>query len=418
MSLSDKVARLSEKIASLAEKLAPLTGKIAHLNTLLGSDRLDSGRFLIWSSVLALGGFLLWAAWAEIDQITRAPASVIASSRNQLIQAPEGGVIESLWVKEGDSVKKGQLLASFDKTKVEASYLESRAKAAALKAAAARLHAEVFGGKLNFPVELAGYPQLRDTQRALFGKRQTALNEEIGALHKSLELVDAELQMNLPLLKNGDVSKAEVFKLQRQVAEVQALITNKRNKYFQDAQAELSKAQEELAGVEQILAQRKDFLDHTEIKSPMDGIIRNIRITTLGGVARQGEEIMQIVPLEDDLLIEAKVKPADIAFVKPGLPATVKMDAYDYSIYGSLQGVVSYISADTLSEETRSNEPPYYRVQIKTKGRAFSGRKAGEAIENQPGMTATVEIKTGSNTILRYLTKPVTKTISESMSER
>lgn len=396
----------------------PKIAKSSYLNILLGGDRNDSGRFLIWSSALVLGGFVLWASWAEIDQITRAPGSVISSSRNQLIQAPDGGVLQSLLVREGDSVKKGQLLANFDKTKAEASYLESRAKAAALKAAALRLQAEVFGGALNFSSDLADYPQLRDTQKALFAKRQTALNEEIAALRKSLDLVEAELQMNLPLLKNGDVSKAEVFKLQRQVAEVQAAITNKRNKYLQDTQAELSKVQEELAGVEQILAQRKDLLEHTEIRSPMDGIIRNIRITTLGGVARQGEEIMQIVPLEDDLLIEAKVKPAEIAFVKPGLPATVKLDAYDYSIYGSLHGTVSYISADTLSEEARSNEPPYYRVQIKTKGHNFSGRKAVESIQIQPGMTATVEIKTGSNTILRYLTKPVTKTISESMGER
>jgi adhesin transport system membrane fusion protein len=150
----------------------------------------------------------------------------------------------------------------------------------------------------------------------------------------------------------------------------------------------------------------------------MDGVVRNVRITTRGGVARPGEEIMQIVPVEDDLLIEAKVKPADIAIVKPGLPTTIKLDAYDYTIYGSLQGTVSYISADTLSDETRNvNEPPYYRVQVKTKASDIA-QHAARRIEIQPGMTASVEIKTGSNTVWKYLTKPITKTLTESLGER
>lgn len=377
-----------------------------------------SGRVLIWSSVLALGGFAFWASWAEIDQITRASGQVISSSRNQLIQASDGGVLEEIYVKEGAQVKKGQLLAKFDQTRTESAYLESKAKAAALKATLARLHAELFGGEIKFPSDLANYAEFKQNQTTLFVKRQSALNEEIEAYRKSLGLIKEELDMNLPLLKTGDVSRAEVLKLQRQVAEMQSQITNKKNKYLQDSQAEMSKAQEDLAGVEQILAQRKDQLAYTNIKAPMDGVVRNVRMTTRGGVARAGEEIMQIVPIDEDLIFEAKVKPADVAFVKPGLSATMKIDAYDYTIYGSLNGTVSYISADTLSEEARStNEQPYYRVQVKTKGRNFIGHNS-ERIELQPGMTATIEIKTGSQTVLRYLTKPITKTISESLGER
>jgi adhesin transport system membrane fusion protein len=166
------------------------------------------------------------------------------------------------------------------------------------------------------------------------------------------------------------------------------------------------------------MASRKNQLEHTEVTSPMDGVVRNIRITTRGGIARPGEEIMQIVPMDDDLLIEAKVKPADIAFVKPGLPATIKLDAYDYTIYGSLQGTVTYISADTLNDETRNtNEPPFYRVQVKTKASDIA-LHAAKRIEIQPGMTASVEIKTGNNTVWRYLTKPITKTMTESLAER
>jgi len=376
-----------------------------------------TGRMLIWGSALAVAGFLLWAQWAELDQITRANGQVIASARNQVIQVPEGGVLDDLPVREGAPVKRGQLLARFDKTKAEAGYLESAAKAAALKGSVARLHAEVFGGEPKFPPELAQYPEFRANQLALFNRRQAAVREEVAALEQSLALVKAELDMNMPLLNTGDVSRAEILKLQRQIADIQGQITNRRNKYLQDSQTELGKAQEDLAGVLQIVAQRKEQLGFTEVRSPMDGIVRNVRLTTLGGVARPGEEIMQIVPVDDDLIVEAKVKPADIAFVKPGLPATVKLDAYDYTIYGVLEGVVSYISADTLNEDVRGTDQPYYRVQIKTSGKDLVGRN-NERILIQPGMTAMVEIKTGRKTVLRYLTKPITKTLAESMGER
>jgi adhesin transport system membrane fusion protein len=371
---------------------------------------------LLWSSVATIAGFLYWANWAELDTITRASGQVIVSSRNQVIQAPDGGVLESMLVKEGDTVKRGQVLFRFDQARASAGHQESLAKAAALRATVARLQAEVFGNQPRF-ADLAGFPELRANQIALFKRRQSAIQEEVSALESSLALVKTELDMNLPLLKNGDVSRAEVLKLQRQVADIQGQITNRRNKYFQDAQADLSKAQEDLESVEQILAQRREQLAYTEVHAPMDGVVRNVRLTTQGGVAKAGDEILQIVPLEDDLIVEAKVRPADIAFVKPGLPATVKLDAYDYSIYGSLQGTVSYISADTLNEETRAGDMPYYRVQVKTRDRNLSSR-TNERIDVQPGMTASVEIKTGSQTVLRYLTKPITKTLDESLGER
>jgi adhesin transport system membrane fusion protein len=165
------------------------------------------------------------------------------------------------------------------------------------------------------------------------------------------------------------------------------------------------------------LTQKKEQLDRVELKAPMAGIVKNVRITTLGGVIKPGEEVMQIVPVGDDLMIEAKVRPSDIAFLKPGLNAIVKIDAYDSSIYGNLDGKVTYISADTIIEESRSGEQTYYRIQIQTQGKRFSGRP-NENLEIQPGMTANVEIITGSNTVLSYLLKPVTKTLKESMKER
>jgi len=376
-----------------------------------------TGRLLIWASAVAIVGFVLWAAWAELDQITRASGQVIASSRNQVIQSPEGGVLAEMLVREGDAVKRGQLLARFDKTKAESGFMEGQSKAMALMATVSRLNAEVFGGKPKFPPELDDYPEFKANQLALFNKRQSAVNDEVSALTKSMKLIKEELEMTMPLLKTGDVSRSDVLRLQRQVVDIEAQITNRRNKYLQDSQTELNKAEEDLAGVTQVVKQRKEQLDYTEIRSPMDGVVRNIQLTTLGGVAKPGEEIMQIVPVDDDLIVEVKVKPADIAFVKPGLPATVKLDAYDYSIYGSLDGKVTYISADTLNEAVRGNDQPYYRVQIKTSIRNLVGKKS-ERIDVQPGMTATVDIKTGRKSVLNYLTKPITKTMSESMGER
>jgi len=375
-----------------------------------------ASRLLLWASVATVAGFLAWANWAELDTITRATGQVIASSRNQVVQSPDGGVLEAMLVREGDTVKHGQVLFRFDQTRAGAGAQESQAKAASLRAAVARLHAEVFGGEPRFAGR-AGFSEARENQLALFKRRQAAIKEEIAALEGSLALVKSELDMNLPLLKSGDVSRAEVLKLQRQVADVQGQITNRRNKYFQDAQADLAKAQEDLESVEQVLAGRREQLTYTEVRAPMDGVVRNVRLTTQGGVAKPGDEILQIVPLEDDLIVEAKVRPADIAFIKPGLPATVKLDAYDYSIYGSLQGTVSYISADTLNEETRAGDMTYYRVQVKTRDRNLTSRKK-ERIDIQPGMTASVEIKTGRQTVLRYLTKPITKTLDESLGER
>ena len=381
------------------------------------SRDLRRSRLTLWTTAFALIVFLVWADFAVIDQITRAPGQVIASQRSQVIQSQDGGTIEQLLVKDGDTVDRGQVLVRLEKARSEASYLEARAKSAGLTATVARLRAEVFGGEPVFPPMLANYPQFRDNQLVLFRTRKSAIEEEVSALETLVGLAQRELEMTQPLLKTGDVSRTEVLRLERQVAEVSAQITNKRNRYFQDAQAELSKALEDLAGIEQTMAQRITQVDQTELKAPLHGVVKNVRITTRGGVIRPGEEVMQIVPLEDDLLIEARVMPADIAFIKPGLSATVKIDAYDYTIYGDLPGKLTYISPDTLTEDLRQGEQPYYRVRVRTDGRRFSGRP-NEDLEIQPGMTATVEIRTGSNTVLKYLTKPVVKTLSEALRER
>lgn len=390
----------------------PVAGRFApkKASSLLGL------RLVVWISFLVLVLFGFWANWAVLDQISRAQGSVIASTKTQVIQSMDGGTIQELLVKEGDTVDAGQLLLKFDKTRPEAGYLEARAKAVALKATVARLQAEVLGTPLKFPADVKLYPEFIQGQTMLYKKRQSAIREDIDAINRMIVLVQKELSMTEPLLKSGDVSFTDVLRLQRQVVEMQSQVTNKRNKYFQDSQAELGKAQEDLAGVEQNLAQRKSQLDLTALRAPVHGVVKNVRITTLGGVIRSGEEVMQIVPLEDALVVQAKVSPTDIAFLKPGQKVTVKIDAYDYTVYGDLSGTLTYISADTLSEDLRQGEQPYYRVLVRTTGRQFSGSK--ENLEIQPGMTATIEVKTGQRTVLQYLLKPITKTLTQSLGER
>lgn len=375
-----------------------------------------AARVLLWTAVLIVVAMAAWAQWAQLDIITRAPGQVIASSRNQVVQAPDGGVLDAMLVKEGMRVQRGQVLFRFEQTKAQASLQESQGKAAALRGAVARLQAEVLGTEPAFK-GLEGFPEVVRLQRSLFERRRAAFQEEVAAIRNSLALTEQELDMNLPLLKSGDVSRAEVLKLQRQVAELKGQITNRRNKYFQDAQTDLAKNQEDLDSVLQILAQRREQLAYTEVHAPMDGVVRNVRLTTTGGVARAGDEVLQIVPLDDDLLIEAKVRPGDIGFLKKGQQATVKLDAYDYAVYGALAGEVSYISADTLQEDTRQGEQAYYRVQVRMRRDKLGGKGAGQ-LDIQPGMTGQVEIKTGQQTVWRYLTKPIVKTLHESLGER
>ena len=381
-------------------------------------SRGDGGsRVVLWASLLSLVVAVGWAAVSEIDQVTRATGKVIASSRSQVVQAVEGGVLETLNVREGDAVQQGQLLAVLDKTRLNAQFQESRAKAVALGAQVARLKAEVYGTPLQLSADLRDYPDIAAAQTALLRKRLDALAEDLAALERSADLVRRELALNEPLLATGDVSEVDVIRLRRQLSDLQAQMTSRRNKQFQDAQAELARAEDELASVRQNVAQREDALSRTELRAPLAGTVKNVRVTTLGAVLKSGEELLQIVPAGDDLVVEVRIRPQDIAHLKPGLPAQVKIDAYDYTIYGMLDGTLSYISPDTLEEGLRANEQPYYRGLVTTRGLQFRKRPQ-EALEIQPGMTASVDIVTGRNTVLRYLTKPLIKTVDGAMGER
>lgn len=378
--------------------------------------KVGRSRMSIWIALVGVTVLIIWASFAKIDQVTRAKATVIASARTQEIQASEGGVLTELAVVEGQEVKAGQLLVVLEEERAKAAVDNSASKTAALKAKLARLNAEIFEKPLIFTQDVKDYPEYVQNQTALYNRRRQAINEDVSSLEKMLVLAKRELSMNEPLLTYGDVSQADVIKLRRQVADIEAQINNKRNKYFEEAQAEMTKAQEELDTELEQLRDRLQVLDEKRLLSPTEGKINNINVTTIGGVVKPGEVIMQILPTSSDLIIDAKVSPADIAYIKEGQDATVKLDAYDYSIFGAMTGTVNYISPDTLMEKTPKGEEPYYRVLIVITGAEFKGRE--DKIVIKPGMTASVDIKAMERTVLSYLTKPITKTLSEGLGER
>ncbi|SEL06522.1 membrane fusion protein, adhesin transport system [Roseateles sp. YR242] len=371
-------------------------------------------RLTVFALVAALGAGVFWASQAEIDEVTRTTGKVMASSRTQVIQAADGGVVQQIFVQEGNAVKRGDLLVQLDDTKSQAALADSSQKAAALQASLARLRAETLGT----PYQGGGEGSFAIIQRRLYERRRTALDEDVAVLSKSARLANEEVKLNEPLFKSGDISAAEFLRLQRTANEANGQVTTRRNKFLQDAQAELAKTEEDLASVQQVLEDRRGAVAHTQLRAPQDGVVNLITLTTVGAVLRPGDEIMQLLPTGDDLIIECRLKAADIGFVRPGMPANIKLDAFDYSIFGTLQGAVTYISPDALTERSPQGvEVPYYRTHIRITAKRFKGEQAN-TIKMQPGMTATAEIITGRHTVLDYLLKPVKKTLSESMGER
>jgi len=361
--------------------------------------------------------FIIWSKQASLEQIAHAKGNVIASAKTQSIQTAIDGVINKVLVKEGEKVKQGQELIVLDKIQTQAAYDASFAKVAALNATLARLKAEVYGIPLVFSEDVKQYPEFVTTQTALFQRRQKALNDEIGVHKESLALVQDELKLTTSLLKTGDIGTVEVNKLKRQIIDLKGQITNKQNKYFQDSQTDLTKTEEDLSTKLQELEDKKATLEHSSITAPIDAIVKNIVITTQGAKVKPGDVILELVPSNDKLIVEAKINPKELSFIKLGQRAAIKLDAYDYSIYGIFHGNVSYISPDALTEKTQKGEEFYFRVQVELDTKELVA-KNGKKIEIAPGMTAEVDIVTGDRTVFDYFTKPIVKTIAESFKER
>lgn len=370
---------------------------------------------IIWCFLLLIVALLVWSYFASIVEVSKGTGKVIPTSREQVIQSLEGGILSELYVREGDIVEEGQTLAQLDLTKTEATVEESATRYRAFLANVARLLAEVNQTELVFPDELAPYPSLIRAETRLYETRKLALEESLLGLQEVLGLVEKELTLTQALARQGAASNVEVLKLQRQVSDLKLKITEKRSEYMVGAREELGKAQAEAESLESVIRGRSDSLSRLALRSPVRGIVKDVTVTTRGGVLPPNGELMQIVPLGDQLLIEARISPRDIAYIHPGQEAKVKITAYDYSIFGGLDGVVTIISPDTIQDEVKP-EVFYYRVFIRTEIDSLTD-KNGQAFSIVPGMIATVDIRTGEKTVFDYLMKPFGR-VKDALRER
>lgn len=377
------------------------------------------GLWLAWVLSGVFLCFVVWASTFEIDEVTRASGEVIASRRVQVIQSVDGGVLSALYVREGDQVRAAQVLARQDPTRVAANMGETEARLFALRARSARLKAEVTAeGMPLFPkAPNATAAEQRRVEQALFVQRRAGLQEDLRTLQVGLDLARKEMQLVEQLAANGDASGSELMRVQRAANEAEARLLGRKNKFLEDARQELAKVEDEIAQLSQVMTRRTQEHEDTVFRANGPGIVKNIRVTTVGGVLRAGDELMQIVPLGDELIVEAKVRPADIASVRPGLPATIRFDPFDYTVHGSVAGQVVYVSADSMKKDTGRGEEIHYRVHVKPDAYPVVS-SSGKTLEILPGMTVQADIRTGQRSLMAYLLKPIRKTLSESLGER
>ena len=412
------------------------------------------GRMILWATMLLFVIFIIWAAVSEVEQVTRGQGKVIPASQIQVIQNLEGGILAELHVKVGDTVTKDQLLLRIDQTRFISSVEQNQAKSGANRAKAARLKAEADGSS-TFSAPPDTPAQIVASERALFESRKAELRQSIDVkqeqinqrlnelkeqntrlreLSKTYELYQKEIRLTKPLVGTGAVSEMEVLQLERKAGEMQGEIETIKQSIpriqskieeSRSAMRELklnfsNKAKTEYNEVAAQLGEDsassmalQDRLDRTMVKSPVNGTVNRILVNTIGGVIQPGMSLMEIVPTEGTLLIEAKIKPADIAFLRPNQKAMVKFSAYDYTIYGGLEAKLEQIGADSITDEKKES---YYLVSLRT-DKNYIGTKE-KPFPIIPGMIATVDILTGKKTILAYLLKPILKAKSMALRER
>ena len=364
----------------------------------------------IWLSAISVWAFILWASFAWVDEIVRADGEFVSSSRPQIIQNLEGGILSALLVKEGEEVMQGDVLARLHGTMFQSSVDDIEDQITALEIRRLRLEAELAGASgFDVPAIFAeSNPAILASERSLLRARQQDFVSRRDGAKRILDQAATELKLMENLYANKVVALIEVTQARKTYADAKL----KHDEFV--TQTELARAEEfsetlkELATLKQNLKASTDQLQRTVLVSPVRGVVNKLSITTIGGVVRPGEEILQIIPIEEELLVEAKVAPENIANIRPGQEATIKLSAYDYTIYGTIKGRVDVISADTFKEERDPDGESHYKVTVRVDPMSLSDRQS--MIDLRPGMQAQVELMTGEKTVLQYLLKPLYKT--------
>jgi adhesin transport system membrane fusion protein len=396
-------------------------GDAAFMSGVRAAQVVESAPHVTWVLYLmaaALASALTWAAVARVDEVTKADARVVPEGREQVIASLEGGILRELFVKEGEQVEEGQDLAELDPTRFKTQQAEGAAKILAMKAQIARLTAEAYNRPLVFPPEVEAVPDVAQGERDSYLARKRANDDALGSNQRGMDMLRRELQMSEAMSAKGLLSEVEVLHLRRQVNEMSLQSEDRINRFRQDASSELTKLRTDLAALQEQQAGRQDVLERTMIKSPVRGIVKNIRINTLGGVIGGGAPIMEIVPIGRQSLIEARVKPGEIGFLQVGQTAKVKLAAYDFAIYGAVDGKIESISPDALGDPERavgSADPTYYRVMLRVDNNTL--HEKGKTLPLLPGMTGSVEVRIGERSVLNFLLRPMLKS-KEAFRER
>jgi len=376
----------------------------------------SKGRILLWLMIVAIITVVVWSYFAQLDEVAIGEGKVVPSKRAQLIQNLEGGIVAELAVKEGETVEEGQILAHLDPVQARTNIEEITARIIPLKARAARIIAELNDADdITFPDDLSGQGEVMQRQRMQFQVNRRAFKENIENLNKQLEIAENLLGKAEAAREKNAVSEVEVLRMEQNVVELASRIAATTSEYYVALRDDYANIMSTLEPLLKSHSGLDDQLTRTVLRSPTRGIVKDIRVTTRGGVLSPGGVLMEIVPIEDQLLIEARLSPRDIAFIHPGQEANVKITAYDSGVYGSIPAVVQNISPDTIADDV-DRRLYYYRAYVLTEHN-YLETKDGKQHPIRPGMVATAEIRTGQKTVFSYLMKPLNRA-GEALRER
>ena len=412
MNLASVFKRAPRPLGELQRRDMPY---VTAVNAAQVSEPAPAALWAVYLMLTVIFVALTWAGFAQVDIVAKANGRIVPDGREQVIASLEGGILRELLVREGQQVAEGQALALLDPTRYEAQAAEGTSKKQSLRGTQARLQAEAVGHGLRFPEGLPAAVVSGETES--YDARQRALNQAVETNRRSAKLLAHELGVAEGLSAKGLMSEVEVMRVRRQLNDLELQTQERVNRYRQDAAAELVRVRNELALMDEQAVVRDDALRRTTLVSPVKGIVKTIRNNTVGGVVAPGAPIMELMPLGNRILVEARVLSGDIGFVKVGHPVKVKLTAYDYALYGAMDGTVLSISPDAASdpEKSTSAEGTWYRAIIKadrSKLKTFD-----KPVDLLPGMTASVEIRTGQRSVLGFLLRPLVKT-QEAFRER